>query len=99
MGILSTFRGRFGAQPAAAPEPAAPVEVVTASAAVTANRVHHEYFVGDEADAGGKWPWLARVYAPNGAVNEGSGSADARDLARNAALTWCVRVKAQLGCE
>jgi hypothetical protein len=98
MGILSTFKGRFSAQ-TPAPEAVEPVELVSASAAISDNRVHHEYFVADEPDASGKWTWLARVYASNGAANEGSGSADSRDLSRNAALTWCARVKASLGAE
>lgn len=99
MGILSTFRGRFGAQPAPEPESAAPVDLVAASAALSVNGVHHEYFVSDEQDGCGKYSWLARVYASNGAANEGKGIADSRDLARNAALTWCARVKASLGGE
>jgi hypothetical protein len=88
----------FGGQVQAATEAAQePARIDTNLA--PSSRVHHEYFLGDEADTSGKWSWLARVYAGNGAVNEERGLADSQDLARNAALTWCARVKASLGGE
>lgn len=96
MGILGTFKNMFAGQAKAATE-AAPVRIDTNLA--PGSRVHHEYFVGDAPDADGKWSWHARVYADNGAVNEERGRADSRELARNAALTWCARIKAQLGGE
>jgi hypothetical protein len=98
MGILGTFKNMFAGQAKAATE-AAPEPVRIDTNLAPGSRVHHEYFVGDASDADSKWAWHARVYADNGAVNEERGRADSRELARNAALTWCARVKAQLGGE
>lgn len=98
MGIRSTLKNMF-ASPAQAQEAAAPEPIKVDANLAPGSRVHHEYFTADEADADGKWPWRARVYADNGAVNEQEGRADSHELARNAALTWCARVKAQLGGE
>lgn len=98
MGILGTFKNMFPLQQKAQ-EVAAEEAVKIDAALASGSRVHHEYFTADAADADGKWIWLARVYADNGAVNEQRGSADTPDLARNAALTWCARIKAQLGGE
>lgn len=98
MGIRSTLKNMFSgaqAQAEAAPEP-----VKVDATLAPGSRVHHEYFVADVANLHDlKWPWMARVYADNGAVNEESGSADTPELARNAALTWCARIKASLGGE
>lgn len=97
MGILGTFKNMFAGQPQAPTDVATVLTQVDATLA-PGSRVHHEYFVADEADVIDlRWPWVARVYADNGAVNEERGRADSHDLARNAALTWCARVKAQLG--
>jgi hypothetical protein len=102
MGIRSTFKSLFAGQPTAqvedTPAPAPALTQVDATLA-PGSRVHHEYFVADAPNSDGKWPWRARVYADNGAVNEEHDAADTPDLARNAALTWCARVKAQLGGE
>lgn len=99
MGILGTFKNMFAGQAKAATE-AAPEPVRIDTNLAPGSRVHHEYFVADEADVVDlRWPWIARVYADNGAVNEERGRADSRELARNAALTWCARVKTQLGGE
>lgn len=98
MGLRSTFKNMFdqAAQPAIEPAPAAPQ---VAASITPGSRVHHEYFTADAPDADGKWSWHARVYADNGAVNEQGGQADTHELARNAALTWCARIKVQLGGE
>jgi hypothetical protein len=97
MGIRSTLKNMFsGAQ---VQEVVAPEPFKVDAALAPGSRVHHEYFTADEADADGKWPWRARVYADNGAVNEQEGRADSLELSRNAALTWCARIKAQLGGE
>ena len=87
------------ASPAQAQEVATPEPVKVDANLAPGSRVHHEYFTGDAPDADGKWSWHARVYADNGAVNEERGRADSHELARNAALTWCARVKASLGGE
>lgn len=97
MGIRSTLKNMFSS--AQVQEVAAPEPVKVDATLAPGSRVHHEYFTADEADADGKWPWRARVYADNGAANEQEGRADSLELSRNAALTWCVRVKAQLGGE
>lgn len=98
MSILGTFKNMFAVQQQA--QEAAAQEAIKVDAALASGgRVHHEYFTADAPDADGKWIWLARVYAENGAANEQRGGADTPDLARNAALTWCARVKAQLGGE
>jgi hypothetical protein len=97
MSILGTFKNMFSgaqAQAEAAPEP-----IKVDATLAPGSRVHHEYFTADEADADGKWPWCARVYADNSAVNEQEGRADSHELSRNAALTWCARIKASLGGE
>jgi hypothetical protein len=98
MGILGTFRNMLPGRPQAQ-EIAEPAPIKIDATLAPGRRVHHEYFTADEADANGKWSWLARVYADNGAVNEQRGAADSQDLARNAALTWCARVKESLGGE
>jgi hypothetical protein len=98
MSILGTFKNMFAGQPQAATD-AVPEPVRIDTNLAPGSRVHHEYFTADEADADGKWPWRARVYADNGAVNEQEGRADSLELSRNAALTWCARIKVQLGGE
>jgi len=101
MGIRSTLKNMqnmFAGSPVTLAEDTPALTQVDATLA-PGSRVHHEYFVADAPNADGKWPWRARVYADNGAVNEEHDVADTPDLARNAALTWCARVKAQLGGE
>lgn len=95
MGIRSTIRALFPGQRAQL-QAAAPVEVGPDQRGAPGTRVHHEYFPAGEANADGKWPWKARVYAANGAVNEQTGLADTQELARNAALAWCAKTKAIL---
>lgn len=99
MGLRSTFKNMFGQQATEPASEAAPAAPQVAATLAPGSRVHHEYFVADAADADGKWHWHARVYADNGAPNEQGGSADTHEFARNAALTWCARIKAQLGGE
>ncbi|MBQ5963151.1 hypothetical protein [Massilia sp. ZL223] len=95
MGIRSTIRAMFPGQQAQ-PVAAAPVEVAPDQRGAPGTRVYHEYFLVDEANGDGKWPWKARVYAANGAPNEQTGLADTQELARNAALAWCAKTKAIL---
>ena len=96
MGIRSTIRGLMGGRPAKEQAPASEV-VAPDQRGAPGTRVHHEYFVAEEANLHDlKWPWLARVYAANSAVNEQRGTADTQELARNAALTWCAKTKAIL---
>lgn len=98
MGLRSTFKNLFPGQQQA-PAEAAPAMPNVHAAIAPGSLVHHEYHLADGPDADGKWAWLTRVYADNGAPNEQHGKANSHELARNAALTWCARIKAQLGGE
>ena len=95
MGLRSTIKGWIGSQATPAPTVAV-VEATPDPRGTPGTRVHHEYFLADAPDVDGKWGWLARVYAKNGAVNEQQDRGDTQELARNAALTWCAKTKAIL---
>lgn len=93
--IRSAINRLLGNQPEAAPEQR--VEVAPDPRGAPGSRVHHEYFVGDAPEpSDNQWPWLCRVYAANGAVNEQSGRAPTQESARNAALSWAAKTKAAL---
>lgn len=92
MGIRFSINRIFGVQPAAAPEP----DIASAPdpRGAPGSRVHHEIMMGEQV--GGRFPWLCRVYAQNGAVTEKEGVADTEQAAKNAALSWAAITKAGL---
>jgi hypothetical protein len=90
MGWLDKILGT--SQPA--PEPA-PLASSVDIAVVDDPRVHHEYFVADEPE-NGRWPWLCRVYDKDGVPHQTTGSEEASEQARTAALAWANMKKAEL---
>lgn len=93
MTIRSMLNKLFTSAPEAIPE--APVVMAADPRGAPGTRVYHEYLVGDES-AEGKFPWLCRVYAQNGALNEKRGEAETYDAAKNAALSYAALTKRAL---
>lgn len=90
--IRSAINKLFGTVPEVAAPEVAPMVADVRGAPGT--RVHHEYFTEERTD--GRWNWLCRVYAMNGAPNEQSGVAEDEASAASAALSWAARTKAIL---
>ncbi len=94
MTIRSVMNKLFGSAPEKVP--AEPVVMAPDPRGAPGTRVYHEYFVGEQRDIDHLFPWLCRVYAQNGAVNEKTGLADTREAASNAALSFAAITKRAL---
>lgn len=91
--IRSAINRFLGREPEAQPEPV--IELAPDPRGAPGTRVHHEILISEQL-ADGRFNWLCRVYAQNGACTERCERADTAEAAKNAALTFAAKTKLAL---